>query len=53
MIEGVGGLGRVEEILRKPREHRLKTFGWFIREADILIWMIIATKVKMEIVHRC
>ena len=50
MIEGAGGLGEVEEIIRKFREHRVKIVGWFVHVATVFTWIIKAAKVKMQIV---
>jgi len=51
VIEGVGGLGEVEEILGSS-VNTVKIVGWFIQVAIGFTGMVIAAKVKMEIVHR-
>lgn len=51
MIEGVGGLGEVDESLRSS-VNTVKIVEWFIHVAIVVSWMIIAAKVKTEMVHR-
>ena len=52
MIEGVGGLSEVEDILGTS-VNTAKIVGWFTHVAIVFTGMVIAAKVKLEIVYRC